>query len=205
MLLETWIPFVVATLVFAFMPGPAILYMSAQTLAYGQRAGLMAALGIHLGCYIHIAAASAGLAALLHHAPVLYSFLRLAGAFYMLWLGGRMMFASVAHDATEIPSRHRRVLRDSIVVEILNPKTALFFLTFLPQFVDPQGAMPSWLQFLLLGIIVNGAFSLGDLASVAIASFASPRISSSGFADWIPRVSGGVLVGLSAAIMMHFI
>jgi threonine/homoserine/homoserine lactone efflux protein len=170
MLLETWIPFVVATLVFAFMPGPAILYMSAQTLAYGQRAGLMAALGIHLGCYIHIAAASAGLAALLHHAPVLYSFLRLAGAFYMLWLGGRMMFASVAHDATEIPSRHRRVLRDSIVVEI-----------------------------------VNGAFSLGDLASVAIASFASPRISSSGFADWIPRVSGGVLVGLSAAIMMHFI
>lgn len=205
MLLETWIPFVVATLVFAFMPGPAILYMSAQTLAYGQRAGLMAALGIHLGCYVHIAAASAGLAALLHHAPVLYSFLRLAGAFYMLWLGGRMMFASVAHDATEIPSRHRRVLRDSIVVEILNPKTALFFLTFLPQFVDPQGAMPSWLQFLLLGIIVNGAFSLGDLASVAIASFASPRISSSGFADWIPRVSGGVLVGLSAAIMMHFI
>ncbi|KXO72995.1 LysE family translocator [Brucella anthropi] len=205
MLLETWIPFVVATLVFAFMPGPAILYMSAQTLAYGQRAGLMAALGIHLGCYVHIAAASAGLAALLHHAPVLYSFLRLAGAFYMLWLGGRMLFASTANDATEIPSQHRRVLRDSIVVEILNPKTALFFLTFLPQFVDPQGAMPSWLQFLLLGIIVNGAFSLGDLASVAIASFASPRISSSGFADWIPRVSGGVLVGLSAAIMMHFI
>ncbi|WP_176038476.1 LysE family translocator [Brucella tritici] len=205
MLLETWIPFVVATLVFAFMPGPAILYMSAQTLAYGQRAGLMAALGIHLGCYVHIATASAGLAALLHHAPVLYSFLRLAGAFYMLWLGGRMMFASVANDATEIPSRHRRVLRDSIVVEILNPKTALFFLTFLPQFVDPQGAMPGWLQFLLLGIIVNGAFSLGDLASVAIASFASPRISSPGFADWIPRVSGGVLVGLSAAIMMHFI
>ncbi|WP_112585126.1 LysE family translocator [Brucella tritici] len=205
MLLETWIPFVIATLVFAFMPGPAILYMSAQTLAYGQRAGLMAALGIHLGCYVHIAAASAGLAALLHHAPVLYSFLRLAGAFYMLWLGGRMMFASAANDATEIPSRHRRVLRDSIVVEILNPKTALFFLTFLPQFVDPQGAMPSWLQFLLLGIIVNGAFSLGDLASVAIASFASPRISSSGFADWIPRVSGGVLVGLSTAIMMHFI
>ncbi|MCH4543355.1 amino acid transporter [Ochrobactrum sp. POC9] len=205
MLLETWIPFVLATLVFAFMPGPAILYMSAQTLAYGQRAGLMAALGIHLGCYVHIAAASAGLAALLHHAPVLYSFLRLAGAFYMLWLGGRMMFASVANEATEISSRHRRVLRDSIVVEILNPKTALFFLTFLPQFVDPQRAMPGWLQFLLLGIIVNGAFSLGDLASVAIASFAAPRIASSGFADWIPKVSGGVLVGLSAALMVHFI
>lgn len=205
MLLETWLPFVIATLVFAFMPGPAILYMSAQTLAYGQRAGLMAALGIHLGCYVHIAAASAGLAALLHHAPALYSFLRLAGAFYMLWLGGRMMFASTTEEATEIPARHRRVLRDSIVVEILNPKTALFFLTFLPQFVDPQGAMPGWLQFLLLGIIVNGAFSLGDLVSVAIASIASPRISSSNSAGWISKVSGGVLVGLSAAIMVRLV
>jgi threonine/homoserine/homoserine lactone efflux protein len=81
----------------------------------------------------------------------------------------------------------------------------LFFLTFLPQFVDPQGAMPGWLQFLLLGIIVNGAFSLGDLASVAIASIASPRISSSNSAGWILRVSGGVLVGLSAAIMVRLV
>jgi len=205
MLLETWIPFVVATLVFAFMPGPAILYMSAQTLAYGQRAGLMAALGIHLGCYVHIATASAGLAALLHHVPALYSFLRLAGAFYMLWLGGRMMFASVAEEETEIPAWNSRVLRDSIVVEILNPKTAVFFLTFLPQFVDPQAAIPNWLQFLLLGIIVNGAFSLGDLAAVAIASFTSPRALSTGAGVWVSKVSGGILVGLSAAIMMHFV
>lgn len=205
MLPETWIPFVVATLAFAFMPGPAILYMSAQTLAYGHRAGLMAALGIHLGCYIHIAAASVGLAALLNHAPTLYSLVRLAGALYMLWLGGRMIFPTVPEEETEIPVQHRRVLCDSIVVEILNPKTALFFLTFLPQFVDPQAVMPNWLQFLLLGIIVNGAFSLGDLASVGIASFASPRVISSGSARWISKISGGILVGLSAAIMAHFI
>ncbi|MHC5234178.1 LysE family translocator [Brucella sp. LJL56] len=205
MLLETWIPFILATLAFAFMPGPAILYMSAQTLAYGQRAGLLAALGIHLGCYVHIAGASAGLAALLHHAPALYSFLRLAGAFYMLWLGGRMMYASVAEEKTEIPARRRRVLRDSIVVEILNPKTAVFFLTFLPQFVDPQGAMPSWLQFLLLGIIVNGAFSLGDLVSVIITSFVSPRVTSSGSANWMSKISGGILVGLSTAIMVRLV
>lgn len=205
MLLETWMPFVLATLAFAFMPGPAILYMSAQTLAYGHRAGLMAALGIHLGCYVHIAGASAGLAALLYHAPAIYAFLQLAGAFYMLWLGGRMIFASVAEEETEIPTLSSRVLRDSIVVEILNPKTALFFLTFLPQFVDPQAAMPNWLQFLLLGIIVNGAFSLGDLASVAIASLAATRVSSSGSGAWVSKVSGAILVVLSAAIMMHFV
>ncbi|MBC2887144.1 LysE family translocator [Ochrobactrum sp. CM-21-5] len=204
MLPETWIPFVLATLAFAFMPGPAILYMSAQTLAYGHRAGLMAALGIHLGCYIHIVAASLGLAAILNHAPVLYSIVRMAGALYMLWLGGRMIFPGTERK-NKARARHKTVLRDSLVVEILNPKTALFFLMFLPQFVDPQAAMPSWLQFLLLGIIVNGAFSLGDLASVAIASFASPRVSSSGSASWISKVSGGILVGLSAAIMLHFV
>lgn len=205
MSLETWIPFALATLAFAFMPGPAILYMSAQTLAYGHRAGLMAALGVHLGCYVHIAAASVGLAALLHHAPSLYSLVRMAGALYMLWLGGRMIFPAGTDEETETPARHRRVLRDSIVVEILNPKTALFFLTFLPQFVDPQAAMPNWLQFLLLGVIVNGAFSLGDLASVGIASVASPRVSSAGSGGWVSKVSGGILVGLGAAIMVHFI
>jgi len=204
--LETWIPFALATLAFAFMPGPAILYMSAQTLAYGHRAGLMAALGIHLGCYVHIAAASVGLAALLHHAPALYSLVRTAGALYMLWLGGRMIFPAGVEGKTEAPARqHRRVLRDSIVVEALNPKTALFFLTFLPQFVDPQAAMPNWLQFLLLGIIVNGAFSLGDLASVGVAAFAAPRLSSSGSGAWVSKVSGGILVGLSAAIMGRFV
>jgi threonine/homoserine/homoserine lactone efflux protein len=202
---ETWMPFALATLAFAFMPGPAILYMSAQTLAYGHRAGLLAALGIHLGCYVHIAAASAGLATLLHHAPALYSLVRMAGALYMLWLGGRMIFPAGPEEETEVSARHRRVLCDSITVEILNPKTALFFLTFLPQFVDPQAATPNWLQFLLLGIIVNGAFSLGDLASVGIASFAAPRISSPGSGSWASKVSGGILVGLSAAIMMQFV
>src|SRR5690606_26831884 len=156
----------------------------------------------HLGCYVHIVAASVGLAALLNHAPALYSLARMAGALYMLWLGGRMIFPAGGEAETDASVRHSRVLRDSILVEILNPKTALFFLTFLPQFVDPQAAMPNWLQFLLLGIIVNGAFSLGDLASVGIASFASPHTSSSGSAGWASKISGSILVGLSAAIMV---
>src|SRR5690606_35151900 len=118
---------------------------------------------------------------------------------------GRMIFLAAPEEECEIPAQHRRVLRDSVVVEILNPKTALFFLTFLPQFVDPQAAMPNWLQFLLLGIIVNGAFSLGDLASVAIASFASPRVSPSCSSSRIAKVSGGILVGLGIAVMMRFI
>lgn len=199
--LETWIPFALATLAFALMPGPAILYMSAQTLAHGRRAGLMAALGIHFGCYVHIAAASIGLATLMHRAPALFAIIQMAGALYMLWLGGRMFFLSGVEEEARAPARHKRVLRDSIVIEILNPKTALFFLMFLPQFVDLQAAVPSWLQFLLLGIIVNGAFSLGDLASVGVASFVAPLISSPGSGAWVSKVSGIILVGLSVTIM----
>jgi len=116
-----------------------------------------------------------------------------------------MILPADTEEEFEIPTLRRRVLRDSIVVEILNPKTALFFLTFLPQFVDPDAAMPNWLQFLLLGVIVNGAFSLGDLASVGIASFASPWISSPSSGGWVSKVSGGILVGLSAAIMVHLV
>ncbi len=205
MSLESWIPFAFATMAFACMPGPAILYMSAQTLAHGHRAGLMAALGIHLGCYIHIAGASIGLAALLHHAPALYTAVRTAGALYMLWLGGRMIVPPGARAETETRSRQRKVLHDSIVVEVLNPKTALFFLTFLPQFVDPAATTPDWLQFLLLGVIVNGAFSLGDLASVGIASLAAPLVSTPGSGLWVSRISGCILVGLSLAIMLRIL
>jgi len=203
--LESWIPFAFATLAFACMPGPAILYMSAQTLAYGHRAGLVAALGVHLGCYVHIAAASVGLAALLHHAPPVYSVIRFTGALYMLWLGGRMIFSANRQQDTEDVAHHRRVLRDSFVVEVLNPKSALFFLTFLPQFVQPEAAFPIWLQFLILGTLVNGAFSIADLASVGISSFASPLVSSTRSHAWVSRASGTILVGLSIAIMMRYV
>lgn len=115
-----------------------------------------------------------------------------------------MIFPGAAQE-TKTPTQYKSVLRDSIVVEILNPKTVLFFLTFLPQFVDPQGPMPSWLQFLLLGIMVNGAFSLGDLASIGIASFASPFVSSSGSRIWVSKVSGTILVGLSVAMMLRVV
>lgn len=146
--LEPWIPFALATLAFACMPGPAILYMTAQTLAYGRRAGLMAALGVHLGCYVHIAAAAIGLAALLEHAPALFTVIRLAGAAYLAWLGVTMFLSrSVVSDATARPKPN--VMRDSIVVEILNPKTALFFLTFLPQFVDAADPHASQKLFFL--------------------------------------------------------
>jgi threonine/homoserine/homoserine lactone efflux protein len=215
--LELLLPFALATLAFACMPGPAILYMTAQTVALGRRAGLMAAFGVHIGCYVHIFAAAIGLASLIEQAPMLFEAIRLAGAAYLVWLGLSMFMGwgkshgdaaspaspSPASQSLASPSLASQSLRDSIIVEILNPKTALFFLTFLPQFVDPAAALPVWLQFLLLGMFVNLVFSVADVAAVGIASVTLARLAS-GNTGWIvPKACGSILVGLGLALVGH--
>ncbi|NRP22201.1 Leucine efflux protein [Ensifer adhaerens] len=192
--IDHWISFAVATAIFACMPGPAILYMTAQTLAHGRKAGFLAALGIHIGCYVHIAAATLGLAALLAHAPFLYAAIKLAGAIYLVWLGGTMLLGIGKHDGHKTDAKPG-VLRDSIVVEILNPKTALFFVTFLPQFVDPAAAMPVTLQFLIFGMLVNLALSAADVAAVLLASLTLGRFTG-GQNRLVPRACGSILIGL---------
>jgi threonine/homoserine/homoserine lactone efflux protein len=195
--------FAAATLVFAYMPGPAMLYTAAQTLARGRRGGLMAALGIHCGGYAHVLAATLGLAALFQLVPALYMVVKLLGALYLIWLGiamirTRLDGAAPSVASTGIAKRAPwRAFADSVVVEILNPKAALFFVAFLPQFVDPQAALPLWLQFLVLGTIVNIAFSSADLVTVALAAALMTRLRRSDRAQRVLRWLGGsVLVGL---------
>jgi threonine/homoserine/homoserine lactone efflux protein len=202
MSLQLWIPFATATLAFACMPGPAILYMTSQTLAHGRRAGLKAALGIHLGCYAHIGMATFGLSALLHAAPMAFDVIRLAGAGYLIWLGGSMIVKS-GHAANAAAVEEPGVLRDSVVVEVLNPKTALFFLTFLPQFVDVTSVAPAWLQFLLLGSFVNLVFSIADVAAVLGASLLLGPLSTPGCQRFVPRFSGTILIGLGCVLVLQ--
>ena len=200
--LDLWIPFAVATLTFACVPGPAILYMTAQTLAHGRNAGLMAALGVHLGCYVHIVAATIGLASLMEHAPIIYAIIRFAGAGYLIWSGFALFF-NWNREGDQSGSPVSKTFRDSIVVEVLNPKTALFFLTFLPQFVQPATEIPLWLQFLVLGIVVNLIFSTADVAAVAIASLAFGHFHSNKMGWVVPKACGTILVGLGAALVSH--
>lgn len=200
--LELWVPFAVATLAFACMPGPAILYMTAQTVALGRKAGLMAALGVHIGCYAHIIAATIGLASLIEQAPMVYAAIKFAGAAYLIWLGLSMFLGwnKAAHDTASPASN---TLRDSIVVEVLNPKTALFFLTFLPQFVDPAATVPLWLQFFMLGVFVNVVFSIADVAAVGLASVTLARFAGDGAGWMVPKTCGSILIGLGVALVSH--
>lgn len=201
--LELLLAFAVATAAFAYFPGPALLYTAAQTLARGRRAGLMAAFGIHVGCYVHVLAATLGLSAIFRHVPELYAALKIVGALYLVWLGIAMMRRK-AGDATQpavAPKSARRAFVESMIVEVLNPKAAIFFVAFLPQFVDPAAAVPVWLQFLILGTIVNFVFSSADIMTVFAASVVMRRLRASAPGQRIVRyVGGSILIGLGAKL-----
>ena len=192
------IPFFAATLLFAVMPGPAILYTAAQTMARGRRGGLMAALGIHAGGYVHVVAAAAGLSAVFRYVPEAYLAVKIAGALYLIWLGLSFFRKPREEALPEVKARGAgRAFVQSIVVEVLNPKAALFFIAFLPQFVDPAAAWPLWLQFLLLGTFVNVAFSSMDIVTVAVTSTMVGLVRRSSAGQRLVRAIGGtVLVGL---------
>ncbi len=194
---EVLIAFAIATALFAYFPGPALLYTAAQTLARGRRAGLMAALGIHVGCYAHVLAATLGLSAVFRYVPEAYTALKIAGAAYLVWLGVQMLRGSADEAPKITPKSTRRAFAESIVVELLNPKVAIFFIAFLPQFVDPAGSLPVWLQSLILGMIVNLAFSSADVVTAFTASAVVGRLKRSGTMEQIARwVGGGLLIGL---------
>lgn len=196
---ETLIAFALALAVFAYVPGPAILYTAAQTVARGQKAGLMAALGLHVGGYVHVIATTLGLSTLLTYVPAAYTALKLAGACYLIWLGINVML-SARHSFVapqETRKSETRAFVDSVIVEILNPKAALFFLAFLPQFVDPAAAWPVPVQLFTLGFVTLLAFSSADLVTVFLASSIMRRARDAQTVTRIVQTAGGaILVGL---------
>ena len=130
-------------------------------------------------------------------------------ALYLVWLGIGMLrsgddFATLPGAASGVPAKSvPRALVDSFIVELLNPKVALFFIAFLPQFVDPAGSLPVWAQFLILGVIVNVAFSSADLIAVLFTSALAGRLKRSGPALRIARrVGGALLIGLGARLAL---
>jgi threonine/homoserine/homoserine lactone efflux protein len=163
-----WGLFALASVVLLITPGPAVLYIVARSVAQGRRAGLVSVLGIHLGTIFHILAAAAGLSALVMSSALAFAVVKYAGAGYLIWIGIQTLLAkdpqAAAPDAA-LPSL-RRVFRDGFVVNLFNPKTAIFFLAFLPQFIAPERGGVFWqililgFTFMGLGILSDGAFAL---------------------------------------------
>ena len=204
---EILVAFVVATSIFAYMPGPSTLYAAAQTIARGRRAGWFAALGIHIGGYVHVLAAAVGLAILFQAIPILYLALKFAGAGYLIWLGVSK-FLTKAETGTKpqvaVKKSARRAFWESVSVEVLNPKTAIFYLAFLPQFADPSAAFPIWVQLIILGTIVNIMFSSADAICVILADKITTLFKASSSANRIAnKIGGSVLVALGINLALH--
>jgi threonine/homoserine/homoserine lactone efflux protein len=160
--------FMVAALALLLVPGPAVLYVVARSIHQGRRAGLASVLGIHVGTLVHIAAATVGLSALVVSSAVAFTAVKIAGAIYLVGLGLWTLFSRRPETEMALGGERnlRRAFAQGIVVNVLNPKTALFFLAFLPQFVDPDAAHPAvqiavlGLLFVLLGLVTDSIWAI---------------------------------------------
>jgi threonine/homoserine/homoserine lactone efflux protein len=196
-----------AALALLVVPGPAVLYVVTQSISGGRRAGIASAVGIHTGTLVHVAAATAGLSALLASSALAFDAVKLAGAAYLILVGLRRLAGRERFEPAETERRRglAALYRQGIVVNVLNPKTALFFLAFLPQFVD-RSRGPAWRQILVLGLL----FSLLGLASDGAYALAAGTLGnrlrrSAGYARAQRYLSGLVFVvlGATAAFTGH--
>ena len=188
--------FAFASLALAVVPGPAVLYIVAQSVHGGRRAGIASALGVASGGIVHVLAAVVGLSALVAASAEAFTAIKLAGAVYLVYLGVRVLLTQDDRIGGRRPeSTIARTYRQGVVVNVLNPKTALFFLAFLPQFVDPDGNVR--LQLALLGAIFIVIALSSDLVWALVAGTAGAVLRRSrAFLRLQRYVSGSVFIGL---------
>jgi len=201
----TFALFVAAALVLLLVPGPAVVYVVARSVEGGRLTGLVSVLGVELGTLLHVAFAAAGLSAILASSAAAFSVVKWLGAVYLVWLGLRQIFGGGGKDEEATPSggeqNRFRVFSQSVLVQVLNPKVALFFLAFLPQFVDPsRGA--AWTQVVVLGatLAILGMFTDGLYALLGgtAGDWIRKRSAGAGLRRAGRYVTGGIYIALGA-------
>ena len=198
-----------AALVLAVTPGHGILYVAARALAGGRREGVASSFGTGLGGMVHVVAGSLGVSALVLASAELFTALKLAGAAYLVWVGWRTLrsarrdaAAALKGGAAAPPMGPRRAFREGVLVEALNPKTAAFFLAFIPQFVDPARGSVA-LQFMVLGFL---SIALNTAADIVVA-FVAGRIRKGaaarpGLVRRLREGSGGLMIALGLGLAL---
>ena len=193
--------FVGAAIALLMTPGPAVLYIVTRSIGRGRRVGLVSVVGICTGTLVHVAAAALGLSALLMSSALAFNVVRWLGAFYLIVLGIRTLLdrdALLVDAADQGSGEWHSVFMQGVVVNVLNPHTALFFFAFLPQFVNPtSGHVP--LQMMTLGLLFVGLSAITDSGWAIAAGTAGHWIKSHPrFARGQRFVTGGALIGLGA-------
>lgn len=199
---SSFLLFLAAATLIAVTPGPGIFYVAARTLAGGRGEGIASSFGTGLGGLVHVAAGALGISAIVMASAEAFTVMKLLGAAYLIWLGAKTIAEARRPLQVGIETTgSRRAFREGIVVEALNPKTAAFFLAFIPQFVDPAGNVA--LQFVVLGVI---SVALNTGVDVVVA-FLAARVRDGmaerpTFVRRLRQTSGAVLCGLGAALLL---
>ena len=210
-LLPAWpvfLSFVVAGLALNIVPGADMTFVIASAARGGRRDGVIAALGVGAGALVHILAAVLGLSAILASSQAAFEALKWVGALYLLWLAISLLRSNRSPDGKPWPAASpRRLFRAAMLVNILNPKVAFFFLAFLPQFVDPAAQVPA-LQILCLGLWFDLAGTLVNIGVALVAAGAAARLRNIGWlkraARWLAATAMGALaVQLAFASRRH--
>ena len=190
--------FLAAAVLLAVTPGPGILYVLARTLAGGRREGLASSFGTFFGGLCHVLAAAAGVSAILAASAVAFHTVKYAGAAYLVFLGIRMIGTRNAELPAGAAPSAGGAFRQGIFTEVLNPKTALFFLSFIPQFIAPERGQV-FLQFAVLGSLSVALNTAADLAVVSLAGPLERRLKSSARFRRGQRTASGIgMIGLGA-------
>ncbi len=192
--------FLAAALLLAITPGPGIFYVLARTLAGGRREGVHSSVGTFLGGLFHVFAAALGVSAILAASAVAFHTVKYAGAAYLVWLGIRMIRSRNVEMAAAPSTPSRGAFRQGVFTEILNPKTALFFLSFIPQFITPERDHV-FFQFVALGTLSVFLNTAADLVVVLLATPIERKLKHNATFRRRQRVASGLgMIGLGAYV-----
>lgn len=191
--------FLTVSLLINLSPGPDMIYTAARSLSQGIKAGILSALGIFAGCLFHVTAAVFGLSKIIEQSVLLFSIIKYAGAAYLIYLGVRSFFSKkkTKKEIDALPTlTGRKILLQGMLTNILNPKVAIFFLSFLPQFINPQSNyLREQIAFLGLWFDLQGAITLMVVAC-AVGAFKNILQKNATFWNWQEKITGLILFGL---------
>lgn len=200
MTLEAYLLFVGASIVLCIVPGPDMIFLLGRTVAQGRKAGIIAALGINAGAYVHLLAAALGISAILATSALAFTILKWVGAAYLIYLGLKILIskqsALVIDSEKTATTKNTAIFWQGFLSDVLNPKVAIFFLAFLPQFVDAQSSN-RLLNIILLGCTVNVIAIIINVVLVLLAGMLTLKLrQNKKLSVWLNKILGGVFIAL---------
>lgn len=204
-MLHVYIPFILASLTLNFLPGPDMIYVMARTISHGQRAGILSVFGISTGLLFHTMAAASGLSLILLSSFTLFQIIKCIGVIYLIYLGLRLVFFTSSlhlHKSDFSAISSKKIYQQGFLTNILNPKVAIFFLAFLPQFVQQNNNM--FIQVVILGVlfIISGIL-VNSCVVLFYSTFKKYLVTNELVQKLLHKITGMVLIGIGLKIATY--